>query len=264
MGWFAGVPILLTVPLFALVAAAAAVGAQLVVRRVVPAETLREQHDFVAALLSVVGVLYSVVVGFLVGTVWTSFDAAQQNADQEARYVAIAYTYAEDLPAPENARVRGLIAEYANEILYKEWPLLSRGDADPRAGILMEQTVHTVLAIPPPRNAATGQALQTEVIAAGVVQNLRRASENRVIRITESRERLPSVIFESLVLGALIVVAYAFFFGSRRVGIQLATTALLAGCIGLFFGLIVDLNAPYAGPIRVSPDTWAAVIGAMR
>lgn len=263
MSWLVGVPILLTLPLFAIAAAVVAVVAHWLVRRWVPAETLQEQHDFVAALLSVVGVLYSVVVGFLVGTVWTSFDAAQQNADQEARYVAIAYSYARDLPEPQRTQVRGAIVRYARDVRDREWPLLSRGETDPQAGALLESAIQTVLGMAPPRSASSGQAFQTEVIAAATVQNLRKAAEARVIRVTGARERLPSVIFEALLLGAVIVMAYALFFGSKRIWIQLATTALLAGCIGLFFGLIVDLNAPYAGPIRVSSETWTAVINSM-
>ena len=264
MSWLVDVPVLLTIPLFALCAAILAVLAQLAFRRFVPAEALREQHDFVAALLSVVGVLYSVVLGFLVGTVWTSFDAAQQNADQEARYAAIAYSFAADLPEPQRARVRHLIKEYALEVRDVEWEMMRHGEIDPRANALVEEATQTVLTMPAPAGALPGQALRTETIMAATVQNLRRTAENRVIRVTESRQRLPSVVFEALLLGALLVVAYALFFGSKRVWIQLTTTALLAACIGLFFGLIVDLNSPYAGPIRVSPDTWDAVISGMR
>lgn len=263
MSWLVGVPILLTLPLFAIASAAVAVVVHVLVRRRVPVETLREQHDFVAALLSVVGVLYSVVVGFLVGTVWTSFDAAQQNADQEARYVAIAYSYARDLPEPQSTVVRAKIARYARDVRDVEWSMLSRGETDPQAGAVLESAIQTVLSVEAPRSATPGQALQIEAIAAATVQNLRKASEARVIRVTGARERLPSVIFEALLLGAIIVVAYALLFGSNRAWIQLTTTALLAGCIGLFFGLIVDLNAPYSGPIRVSPETWTAVIKTM-
>lgn len=263
MSWLVDVPVLLTLPLFAAGAAAAAVVAHLLFRRFVPPETLRDQHDFVAALLSVVGVLYSVVLGFLVGTVWTSFDAAQQNADQEARYVAIAHSYAVDLPEPQRTRVRRIIREYAVEVRDIEWRMMRQGRIDPHANSLIEEAIQTVLAMPAPTGMLPAEALRSETIVAATVQNLRKAAENRVVRVTGVRERLPSVVFEALLLGALLVVAYALFFGSKRLWIQLTTTAMLAACIGLFFGLIVDLNAPYSGPIRVSPDTWNTVIAAM-
>ncbi len=37
-------------------------------------------------------------------------------------------------------------------------------------------------------------------------------------------------------------------------------TALLAGSIGLFFGLIVELSTPYSGQIHVSRDALDFVI----
>lgn len=261
MTWLTRIPVLLTLPLFAIAGALLSTVALIAFRLFVAPEKLREQHDVVAALLSVVGVLYSVVLGFLVGTVWTSFDAAQQNADHEVRFAAIAFGYADGLPEPERTRVRRLVAQYIVEVRDREWAMLAEGRADPRARALLEEATQQLLTLAP-KNVSTAQALREESVAAGTLQAFRTLAEDRVQRLTESRQRLPGVIFEALILGALMVLAYALFFGSKHFWIQLTTTALLAASIGLFFGLIVDLNAPYRGPIRVSRDAWTAMIDA--
>ena len=51
-------------------------------------------HDVAGFLVAVIGVLYAVVLGFVVVTVWTAFDDAQQTADMEAGKVADAYGFA--------------------------------------------------------------------------------------------------------------------------------------------------------------------------
>jgi hypothetical protein len=56
------------------------------------------------------------------------------------------------------------------------------------------------------------------------------------------------------------VVAFTFLFGVRSYPKQMTMTALLAGSIGLFFGLIIDLSTPYSGPIHVSRDALRIVI----
>ena len=264
MTWTDGIPVLLTLPLFAAGAALIAVAVHALVRPLVPVETLREQHDIVAALLSVVGVLYSVVLGFLVGTVWTSFEAAQQNADQEIRFVAVAVEYAKGLPEPARSRIQQLLAQYAVEVRDNEWKMLRHGEADPRALDFLDRATRVLLVFTPPRGTDSVSALKEQAIATAAISDLRSVAVDRVQRVTDSRQRLPSIVFEALILGAVFVMSFVLFFGTKRVWVQLCTTALLAGCIGLFFGVIVDLNSPYGGPIRVNPDSWTAVIDAGR
>jgi hypothetical protein len=67
-------------------------------------------------------------------------------------------------------------------------------------------------------------------------------------------------MLEALVLGAVFVITFTFFFGVRSYAKQMSMTALLAGSIGLFFGLIIELSQPYSGGITVSRGEWDVVI----
>ena len=260
MSWLGRIPIGLTVPLFGLAFGALAVLAHWLFRLFVPSERLSGHNDVAAALVSVVGVLYSVVLGFLVGTVWTSFDTAQQTADQEARYVENAFSFASELPEPVGTRVQSRIAQYAIEVRNVEWTDLSHGQSDPRARALLNDAIQKALAISAPANAQPGEVLKVESVVDATVENLRSVANNRAMRLAQARDRLPFAVFEALVLGALAVITFVFLFGVKPIVLQMTMTAIVAGCIGLFFGLIVDLNAPYAGPIRVSPDAWTSMI----
>ena len=260
MNWLSHIPVWLTLPLFAATAAIIAVLAHRCFRAFVPTERLSAHHDVTGALASVVGVLYSVVLGFLVGTVWTSFDAAQQTADEEAWHVANAFGFASELPEPARSRVQNLIARYAVEVRDVEWHNLSQGQSDPQARSLLNDAIRNTLAVSPPGNVPPGQVLKAESVVDATTNSLRNVSNYRAARIAQARDRLPQVVFEALILGALMVMAFAFLFGVRPVVLQMTLTALLAGCIGLFFGLIVDLNSPYSGPIRVSTEAWNSII----
>jgi hypothetical protein len=260
VSWLTEIPVWLTLPLTIIASAAIAILAHLLFRRFVPPESLVRHHDVATALVSVAGVLYSVVLGFLVVTVWTLFDTAQQTADQEARYVAIAFGYAEGLPNPQRSEMQHLLAQYAVEVRNVEWTVLQSGHQDQRAHELLIEASQTMLAMAPPEHATSAQMLKDQSIAVATTQSLRDIASNRILRLSQARSRLPPAIFEALVLGALLVMSFAFLFGVRPLLLQMTMIGLLAGCIGLFFGLIVDLNAPYSGPIRVSPETWTSVI----
>ncbi|MGA8576925.1 MAG: hypothetical protein WB609_14730, partial [Candidatus Cybelea sp.] len=255
------IPVLIALPLFAVIPAAAAVGVHALIRRAVPPENLAEQHDVAGYLIAVVGVLYSVVLGFLVGTVWTQFASAQQTADAEAGSVADAFNYAAHVRRPQRERLQRLIARYALEVRDVEWFVAQRGREDPAAVSLLESAVRVTLAIPPPRaNDSEGTVLQSAGMRAWLLTSLREIGDARRLRLVQSESRLPSGMLEALVLGGMMVISFTFFFGVKNYARQMTMTALLAGSMGLFFGLVLELSTPYSGAVHISRDAWTYVI----
>jgi hypothetical protein len=255
------IPVLIALPLFALIPAAAAVGVHSLIRRAVPPESLIEQHDVAGYLIAVVGVLYSVVLGFLVGTVWTQFTLAQQTADAEAGSVADAFNFAGDVQRPQREELQRLIARYAVEVRDVEWFVARNGREDPVAVSLLRQAVQVTLAMPPPRpRDGEGAVLQSAGMRAWLLASLRQIGDARRLRLVQSESHLPSGMLEALVLGGGMVISFTFFFGVKNFRRQMTMTALLAGSMGLFFGLVLELSTPYSGAIHISRDAWTYVI----
>jgi hypothetical protein len=93
-----------------------------------------------------------------------------------------------------------------------------------------------------------------------VLDSLRHIGDTRRQRLVQSQDRLPPGMLEAMILGAAIVIAFAFFFGVEAFFKQMMMTALLAGSIGLFFGLVIELSLPYSGAVQISRDAWNDVI----
>jgi hypothetical protein len=245
---------------FVFVPAAALVLLHVGVRRVVPSSVLKPHHEVAGFLVAVIGVLYAVVLGFLVVTVWTAYDSAQQNADVEAGLVSDAYGYAFGLPQPERARVQGLLAQYAVEVRDVEWPMLRNEQEDPKARQLLISVVRALIASPIDSKASTAVALRNENRYQAVVSCVRQIVDARRLRMIQAESRLPRALYLGLLLGGSMVLVFVFLFGVESGPVQLIMTATVAGCIGLLLGLIVELNRPYSGAIRVSPEAWSFVI----
>jgi uncharacterized protein YacL len=259
MSWLSNVSVLLALPLFAIVFAAVAVAAHSIVRLFFSPERLSKQHEVAGFLMGVVGVLYSVVLGFLVGTVWTGFASAQQTTDLEAGYVADAFNFASHVQGPQRRELQRLIARYALYVR-NAWPAASREGRN-RSGAILLDTVNVTLALPAsPKSASPGRVLEANSIRDELLQSLRNVGDNRRLRLVQSQSRLPPGMLEALILGAAMVIAFTFFFGVDSYFKQIAMTALLAGSIGLFFGLIIELSTPYTGSIQVSRDALTFVI----
>lgn len=54
------------------------------------------------------------------------------------------------------------------------------------------------------------------------------------------------MMFLALVIGSLMAMAFVFLFGVSNPRLQLTMTGLVAGCMGLLFGIIVEFNSPYS------------------
>jgi hypothetical protein len=261
MSWLSGVPIYYALPLFALVFAAVAVAAHSILRPLLPPpERLSEHHEVAGFLMGVVGVLYSVVLGFLVGTVWTAFATAQQTTDLEAGYIADAFNLASQLPPPHGKELQHVIARYAVGIRAQDWSAAQAGNNDPTAALLYE--AFNIAASTPAQQAKVSPARVLEInnITTAEINSLRQLGDARRLRFVQAQSRLPAGLLEALILGAMGVVAFTFLFGVRSYAKQMLMTGLLAGSIGLFFGLIVELSTPYSGAIHVSRDSLNFVI----
>jgi hypothetical protein len=247
---------------YIVVPALVAVLAHALFRRYVPPERLRGQHDVAGFLVAVVGVLYSVTLGFLVVTVWTSFNTSQQTSDMEAAYVGDAFGLAANLPGSPatRERVQQLISAYAVEVRDREWQTLSEGRQDPHARALLLGAIKTVVAAPVPKEPNMGETLKAEFLTESALTNLRQIADTRRLRLIQAQSRLPRPMYFVLILGALMILSFVFFFGVESSALQLTMTGLIAGSIGLQFGLINQLSTSYEGAIRISPDAWSYVI----
>jgi len=256
----AAVPDWATLVVFVLVPALAAIGIHALVRRLVSHQILIPHHDVAGFLVAIVGVLYAVVLGFVVVNVWSNFDDVQRTADLEAGDVADAYSFASLLPDPTRARVQRLLASYAVEVYDTEWPALRAGHVDPQARVYLYGAVAALAAASVNEKASFAQALRLEATRQSVVNAVRDVADNRRLRLTESRARLPAALYTALAFGAAMVLAFVFLFGIERAVLQYIMTGIVAGCIGLLLGVIVEFNSPFQGAIRVSPDAWSSVI----
>ena len=256
------IPILIALPLFILLFASVGVAAHAIFRRFVSQKSLIEGHEVAGFIVAVVGVLYSVVIGFLVGAVWTDFSAAQETSNAEAGYVSDAYNLAGLLVQPQHKDVQRLIARYAIQVRDVELSQAPKIGSEDSAQLLLRAVQLSATMPPPPESAGFGRILENNTIRTEVLDNLRHVADSRRQRLVQSQDRLPPGMLEALTLGAVMVIAFAFFFGVEGFFKQMVMTALLAGSIGLFFGLVIELSLPYSGAVEISRDAWNDVIAA--
>lgn len=215
-------------------------------------DVLRRHNDVAGFLFSAVGVIYAVVLGFIVVVVWEKYDATVANVENEVAAVSDLYRSVGAYPNPLRAHIRDELSKYVDQMIQAEWPLMSRDvDVNPDV-VILEQAAHQVDTYVP-KTAAQSNAQQA------ATAQIVRLFDARRERLIHSAPSVPGVLWFALLAGALSMMAFAFLFGSENRPAQLVMTAILAGLIAILFIVIQEFDGPFSGSVSISDDGWIAL-----
>ena len=210
------------------------------------AHSRKESNDFTGAVVAVIGTTYAVLLAFMLSGVWNMFQQAEVNAEQEANDLVNVFRVSAQLPDPGGKLLRDLAEQYAHNAIHNEFPALQGQALPPEGGSLVAQmwTVSGQFKSPSAdQQVAFGELLST----------LRSLTEHRRIRIMQSREMLPVILWVVLIAGGVITVAASCFFGVPNFRFHLLQVIVLSFLISLVLVAIADIDRPYQGNVKVSP-----------
>jgi hypothetical protein len=224
----------------------AAVAFLFAVTQTSPAHSRKESNDFTGAVVAVIGTTYAVLLAFMLSGVWNMYQQAEINAEQEANDAVNVYRISAHLPQPTADQMQELVRQYVSYVIRKEFQALSNDTIPAEGGDLvarMWSTVHGIKLSSSNEQVAFGALMST----------LQSLTEHRRIRIMQSRERLPSILWTVLIAGGVITVTAACFFGVPNFRFHLLQVMVLSFLISLVLVAIADIDRPYQGDVRVLP-----------
>lgn len=226
-----------------------AVAAHFLVQRRFDTKLLSRHNDVAGFLLSVVGVIYAVVLGFVVIVAWQKYDAAKLDVDTEAAAAVDLDHAITGFPAPLRDEVRGQLLAYARVVLKAEWPAMARGTVTFLGSPDLERIATEVETYRP---ADAAQA-DTHQLALSDVQTLFDARRRRII---QNEPSVPAILWSALVAGAVATLGFAYLFGVENRIAQLVMTGIVAGLIAIMFVVIAAFDQPFRGVVAIAPSGW--------
>jgi hypothetical protein len=247
-------PIWLLGALFLVVLPAIVVLMQWGIRRRWPALAGGEHNDVIGFIIAVVGVIYAVLLGFVVIVAWENFNEAEQVVGLEASALRSIYRESIALPPETQAPLQDLVRQYATEVTTREWPAMARArPGDPRVGDILDQMSGAIS-----RTRVTTPA-QQEFVGAEV-ERLSELVRLRSQRLDYVNQGIPGVLWIALIVGGLVTVGFALLFGLERAALHSLMVGSLAALIGvlLFVALVIDY--PFSGGVAVEPAPFERVL----
>jgi hypothetical protein len=223
------------------------------VNRIVP-ETRRSSSNVGGGLIfRPISGVFAILVGFTAFLVWQQYTTAHVTAQREASELAAIYWHAEELPESERQQVQDLARSYARVVIEEEWPLMGQGQESSKAWDTIDKLRRTVDGFEP--STSSEETLHDrQVTLVDEVLNDRR------LRLLQSREGLPPILWIVLLSGTLLLVGYTYFFGLEDFRAHLLMVGMLTALIvGVLF-TIKSLEYPFSGDMRVEPSALELVL----
>jgi hypothetical protein len=249
MDYFFAAPYWLVMTGLVAFAVALGCGFHTLVHRTVAYAKLVEHNDVAGFMLAVVGVLYSVLIAFVVVVVWQQYNESDSNYGSEVSDVADIYTFADALPPAQVREIHGLAERYIVEMIDDEWPAMQAGHASRAATATLTQLLRTTDKIVP-QGTVENDAREHLHAAA------QRLFDLRDRRLSDNSESLPPVLWAALLLGAGITVGFGYLFGVENFRIQLIMTGAVAALIAIMFTLLIELDYPFRRDTAISSYRW--------
>jgi Na+/proline symporter len=257
MGFLLNWPWALSFFLVSAVTTAVAVAGLYLVRKRFPADVLKENHEVAAIIFNAFGVLYAVVVAFVVFVTWNGYDEATKNLQLEASQVIDLFHSAKAFPDPASKVIRDGLITYTNSVHNDELRRMAGGDI----GVYSTGSLRNLIAV---FDGMNDQSLPNKEVYMEALRRLNNLAEYRRLRIFAGNDVVPPMMWLVMLVGGLITVLYTYFFGARNIRAQYIMTSALTIMISLILFLVYVLDHPFTGSGRVSARPFSEAMELMQ
>jgi hypothetical protein len=199
------------------------------------------------------GVLFAVLLGFMVVAVWESFDAARINVATEATALVPLYRSSGNLPPEAGDKIRELTREYIHEVIEDEWPTqASSGQPSSKARKQIGDLFRSF-----GNGTITTQMKKDYPLSCNVLmQALTDVTNDRNKRNLQANEDVSTVMWIVILSGAFVVITMSFIIYMERPLPHMIISAMMAALIGLLLFSCLILSHPFRGPIALSSESF--------
>ena len=225
----------------------------IVTRRIVSQERLEKASTAAEPVFTLAGVLYAVLVAFVVVVVWEQFDQAQKTTESEATAIADLLRDSEGLPAAAQPAVQQSLIAYARSVIDKEFPEMQRGESVDQQSAELTEIWHSYIQAEP--------VTQSQI--AFYRESLTRLDDlgsARKVRLSGSEDEIPNELWVLLIGGGAVMLVFTYMYATSDVVIHGALIGLAAALMAFVLYLIFALEHPFVGTLAVPDSPYHQVL----
>jgi hypothetical protein len=226
-------------------------------RKIIPVHMTKLHNDIAGFIFATVGVIYAVMVAFLVVISWQNFDNTTNRLMREANIYADIYRDSTGISAGFSASVRKALGDYVKSVVNDEWPLMAKGRESEKSHALLH-AVWDIYTKYEPRGE------KEKIFFGESVRKLNEANELRRQRIIDAGSGIHGILWFVLLICGMITVSFSFLFGTENFSVHIFMTCLLASLIALVLLTIMVFDYPFTGDISVEADVFKQILRSLK
>jgi len=207
-----------------------------------------EHNTILSPFLTVVGILYGALLGFIVVVGWQQFLSAEENVSNEASSLTTMYHQTVAMTQPEQSQIREQLRHYAEAVQRPEW--------GKRASDLTSDTSRSAIT----RMYRIVGSMQSNTGASQVNQDflgrLDTLVSQRSKRILDATSRIPPLLWCSLIFGGFVLIALTGLLRLANNRAHMILVSTVAVMLALLLYLVFVLDHRF-GPLGVTPSPFA-------
>jgi hypothetical protein len=218
----------------------------LLVRARVKTGRLKGNHEVAGYLLSIVGTLYSVLLGLIVVDTQSKYQEAKEMTQQEADSCLDLFHLAYTMPIPVRTKMHKHLQEYMRIVDANEWESATEdGGFDESAKYEFRNIWWTIVDFEP-------QTGKEENAYQNILEEAQDLSDGRRFRLQKARAGLPDIMWGVLISGGVLTVLFTYLFEVESARAQIFMTGIVALALSLNVLLVALFSNPYKGYMRIS------------
>jgi hypothetical protein len=246
-------PLYFSVPLIIIASVSLSMFGLKFVRKRYTEDYLKDNHEVGGFFFNAFGLLYAVLIAFVVFVTWTEFDSSTRDIEMEATQTYLLYFNAEEFPEPSRTEIKNAVKEYIDIVVNAEWQKLPAGEFDFRATRVVTKLFDLYGKVD--KQFALNSKFYEESI-----DRLNQLSELRRLRILAATNNVPIIIWIVLIIGGIVSVGFTYFFGMKNAPVHYTLVGILCSVNALLLFLIYDLDHPFSGTDKITTHAFDVVM----
>jgi hypothetical protein len=228
----------------------------LIIRKLYPHYKCKLHNDIAGFIFATLGVIYAVLLAFIVVITWQDFDKAENITISEANCIAALYRDATPFPAEFRAELKSDLTNYVKAIINEEWQMMAKGQRSAGAQKMQEELWKLYSGFQPKNE--TQKIFFTES-----VKKLNQAAEMRRQRIIYASTGINPLLYFVLIVGSFITIAFTMLFGTENIIPHMIMVTLLAAMIAITLFSVIVMDYPFMGDISIKPDVFINILSSL-
>lgn len=241
--------ILLAIFIFVVLPVSVSILGLLLVRKFTELSTLESHNEVAGFIYAVIGVLYALLLAFVVIDVWEQYRDSENYTELEATSLVNVCRNVEVFPDSVKAEIQENIYKYAEQMVELEFPAMYNKTTNEELEKTYNRIWQGIYNYIPDNN-------YNQIWYQETVKEMNEFDRNRKMRIFSISQEIPSLMWIVLIMGAALTILFSYLFGTQNVWAHIIMVLTLSSMICITFLLVAEFDHPFGGLIHVTPEAF--------